>query len=131
MSRGPEPAGRSGIGSSNSRFQPRSVTGLDRGETDGLSIRTALGEHRYDQLKPYVDAVLAGRHQVFEIGFAAAGAELARGTYIPHRDEQGRVIGFSYGMSSVALRAEASFPEGEPATLLIDEAQRGQPAAPF
>src|SRR5260370_32626168 len=30
MSRGPEPAGRSGIGSSNSRFQPRSVTGLDR-----------------------------------------------------------------------------------------------------
>jgi hypothetical protein len=34
MSRGPEPAGRSGIGSSNSRFQPRSVTGLDRGEID-------------------------------------------------------------------------------------------------
>src|SRR5258706_5918878 len=30
MSRGPEPAGRSGIGSSNSRFQQRSVTGLDR-----------------------------------------------------------------------------------------------------
>jgi hypothetical protein len=30
MSRGPEPAGRSGIGSSNSRFQPRSVTALDR-----------------------------------------------------------------------------------------------------
>ena len=30
MSRGPEPAGRSGIGSSNSRFQPRSVTALNR-----------------------------------------------------------------------------------------------------
>lgn len=68
--------------------------GLERGETDGLSIRTALGEQRYGRLKPYVDAVLAGRHQVFEIEFAAAGAELARGTYIPHRDEQGRVIGF-------------------------------------
>lgn len=68
--------------------------GLERGETNGLSIRTALGEDRYGRLQPYIDAVLAGRHQVFEIGFAAAGAELARGTYIPHRDEQGRVIGF-------------------------------------
>ncbi|WP_343713525.1 NahK/ErcS family hybrid sensor histidine kinase/response regulator, partial [Inquilinus sp.] len=68
--------------------------GLQRGETDGLSIRTALGEQRYGRLKPYIDAVLAGRHQVFEIEFAAAGAELARGTYIPHRDGQGEVIGF-------------------------------------
>ena len=42
----------------------------------------------------------------------------------------GRVVGFSFGMSSVALRVEASFPEWEPATLLFDEAQRGQPAAP-
>src|SRR5258708_39763092 len=47
MSRGPEPAGRSGIGSSNSRFQPRSVTGLDRlpqplhGEFDILRLQVA------------------------------------------------------------------------------------------
>jgi hypothetical protein len=47
MSRGPEPAGRSGIGSSNSRFQPRSVTGLDRlpqplhGEFDILRLQAA------------------------------------------------------------------------------------------
>src|SRR6266851_146905 len=47
MSRGPEPAGRSGIGSSNSRFQPRSVTGLDRlaqplhGEFDVLRLQLA------------------------------------------------------------------------------------------
>lgn len=68
--------------------------GLERGQSNGLSIRTALGEDRYARLKPYIDAALAGRRQVFEIGFAAAGAELARGTYIPHRDEQGRVIGF-------------------------------------
>lgn len=68
--------------------------GLERGQSNGLSIRTALGEDRYTRLKPYIDAALAGRRQVFEIGFAAAGAELARGTYIPHRDDQGRVIGF-------------------------------------
>ncbi|WP_034853805.1 hybrid sensor histidine kinase/response regulator [Inquilinus limosus] len=68
--------------------------GLERGETNGLPIRVALGEDRYARLKPYIDAALAGRRQVFEIEFAAAGAELARGTYIPHRDEQGRVIGF-------------------------------------
>ena len=49
--------------------------------------------------------------------------------YLPGGAE-GRVIGFSHGLHSVALRVEASFPEGEAATLLIDEAQRAQPAAP-
>jgi len=68
--------------------------GLARGQSNGLPIRTALGEERYARLKPYIDAALAGRRQAFEIEFAAAGAELARGTYIPHRDEQGQVIGF-------------------------------------
>lgn len=43
---------------------------------------------------------------------------------------EGRVIGFSHGLRSVALRAEASFPDGEAATLMIDEAQRAQPEAP-
>lgn len=67
---------------------------LERGQAFGLSIRTALGEDRYHRLKPYVDAALAGRRQVFEIEFAAAGAELARGTYIPHLDEAEQVVGF-------------------------------------
>lgn len=43
---------------------------------------------------------------------------------------EGRVIGFSSGNMGVALRAEASFPEGEAATLLLEESERAQPVAP-
>jgi hypothetical protein len=43
---------------------------------------------------------------------------------------EGRVIGFSSGNIGVALRAEASFPEGEAATLLLEESERAQPVAP-
>src|SRR5262249_4905976 len=40
---------------------------------------------------------------------------------------QGRVIGFSYGVSGVVLRAEAAWPEGEQASLVIEESERAQP----
>lgn len=43
---------------------------------------------------------------------------------------EGRVIGFTSGRSGIALRAEASFPEGEAATLLLEESERVQPLAP-
>jgi hypothetical protein len=51
---------------------------------------------------------------------------------LPRRADgaEGRVIGFSWGRAGVALRAEASFPAGEAATLLIEETERAQPQAP-
>jgi PAS domain S-box-containing protein len=87
--------------------------GLERGQANGLPIRTALGEERYARLKPRVDAVLAGRRQEFEIDFASAGVELAHGTYIPHRDETGRIVGFFtlYQDITEQRRAEAALRE--------------------
>jgi PAS domain S-box-containing protein len=64
--------------------------------TEGRHVREVLGEARYQQLKPHIDAVLAGNVQVFEIDFPTNDAkiEVARGTYIPHFDESGHVLGF-------------------------------------
>jgi hypothetical protein len=40
---------------------------------------------------------------------------------------EGRVIGLSHGASGVVLRAEAAWPEGEQASLVIHESERVQP----
>lgn len=70
--------------------------GLSREAAQRLTIREALGEERYRRLKPYIDGAFAGEEQRFEIEFPTrSGAfALAQGLYLPHRDEQGRVIGF-------------------------------------
>lgn len=60
----------------------------------GRSIREVLGDERYRRLKPHIEAALAGERQSFEIEFPQAGFALARGTYIPHFDDAGAVIGF-------------------------------------
>jgi len=65
-------------------------------DTDGRHIREILGEARYHRLLPYVEAVLAGAPQSFEIEFPTNDAqiEVASGTYLPHFDAQGQVVGF-------------------------------------
>ena len=64
--------------------------------TEGRHVQDVLGTERYRRLKPHIDAVLAGNIQVFEIDFPPndAAIEIARGTYIPHVDENGEVMGF-------------------------------------
>ena len=65
-------------------------------ETEGRHVREILGEARYHHLLPYVEAVLAGTPQYFEIEFPTNDAqiEVAHGTYLPHFDAQGQVVGF-------------------------------------
>ena len=60
----------------------------------GRTLREVLGEDRYRRLKEHIDAALAGQRQSFEIEFPHSAIEIARGTYIPHVDEAGDVIGF-------------------------------------
>lgn len=80
------------------RFANRSyeqALGVDRATVDGLPIQQALGAERYRRLKPHIDGVLAGARQEFEIEFDLPNRRmLARGIYIPHRDADGRVLGF-------------------------------------
>jgi PAS domain S-box-containing protein len=65
-------------------------------EAAGRRVEEMLGPIRYRRLKPYIERVLAGEPQSFEIDFPTNDAkiEVAQGSYIPHFDEQGRVQGF-------------------------------------
>ncbi|WP_119302706.1 NahK/ErcS family hybrid sensor histidine kinase/response regulator [Dongia deserti] len=65
-------------------------------ETEGRHVREILGEARYHRLLPYIEAVLAGTPQYFEIDFPTNDAQIeaASGTYLPHFDAQGQVVGF-------------------------------------
>ena len=65
-------------------------------ETEGRHVAEILGEARYRSLRPYIEAVLAGTPQSFEIEFPTNDAqiEVASGTYLPHFDAQGAVVGF-------------------------------------
>ena len=60
----------------------------------GRTLRQVLGEDRYRRLKDHIDGALAGQRRSFEIEFPHSAIEIARGTYIPHVDEAGAVIGF-------------------------------------
>ena len=82
---------------------------VSAGETEGRLVSEVLGEERYRLLKPYVDAVLEGRPQVFEIDFPTNDTkiEVARGTYIPHVDESGQVLGFFLLYVDITERRQA------------------------
>jgi signal transduction histidine kinase/CheY-like chemotaxis protein len=85
---------------------------LQSQEAAGRRVEEMLGPVRYGRLKPYIERVLAGRPQNFEIDFPTNDAkiEVAQGSYIPHFDEQGRVLGFFllYVDTTERRRAEAA-----------------------
>src|SRR5690606_30735074 len=89
--------------------------GIRRIEGHGMAVREAVGEERYVRLEPMIRAVLEGYRQSFEIDFPAPKegwgggsgggngdgdvrsereARYAEGTYIPHFDETGEVLGY-------------------------------------
>jgi PAS domain S-box-containing protein len=72
------------------------ASAIGRAGTDliGLTLREVLSESRYARLAPYIAGALAGQRQTFEIDFPQIGIELALGTYVPHLDDDGKVIGF-------------------------------------
>lgn len=80
-------------------------------QTEGRTSLEVIGAERYGQLKPHIDGVLAGQEQHFEIEFPTNDVqiEVAAGTYIPHLDHNGDVVGFFllYQDITQARRAEA------------------------
>ncbi|TAD88136.1 MAG: PAS domain S-box protein [Alphaproteobacteria bacterium] len=70
--------------------------GLDPATASGVRLVDALGEERYAHLKERIDAVLRGIPQSFEVDLPVPGDDvrLGRGTYLPHRTEDGEIIGF-------------------------------------
>jgi Na+/proline symporter/signal transduction histidine kinase len=80
-------------------------------EAEGQRVADVLGPIRYGRLKPHIDQVLNGRPQNFEIDFPTNDAkiEVAQGSYIPHFDDRGHVVGFFllYVDTTERRRAEA------------------------
>ncbi|MBV9835657.1 MAG: PAS domain-containing protein, partial [Alphaproteobacteria bacterium] len=84
---------------------------LSAQQTEGRTSLEVIGAERYGRLKPYIDGVLAGQEQHFEIEFPTndVNIEIAAGTYIPHVDQSGSVMGFFllYQDITQARKAEA------------------------
>jgi len=84
---------------------------LTASQTEGRTSLEVIGAERYNRLKPYIDGVLAGHEQHFEIEFPTNDVkiEVAAGTYIPHVDHSGSVVGFFllYQDITQARKAEA------------------------
>lgn len=84
---------------------------LTASQTEGRTSLEVIGAERYGRLKPYIDGVLAGQEQHFEIEFPTNDVkiEVAAGTYIPHVDHTGDVVGFFllYQDITQARKAEA------------------------
>lgn len=87
----------------------RRALNLTQQQIDGRSVREMLSEERYSRLKPFIDAALAGNRQSFETEFPTNDAkiEVAHGTYIPHIDERGKVLGFFLLYQDITERRRA------------------------
>jgi len=84
---------------------------LTASQTEGRTSLEVIGAERYGRLKPFIDGVLSGQEQHFEIEFPTNDVkiEVAAGTYIPHLDHNGDVVGFFllYQDITQARKAEA------------------------
>ncbi len=70
--------------------------GTSPDEIRGRHCRDVLGAPAWEQLRPFVERVLAGEEITFEnrIAYKNGPARDVRATYVPHRDARGKVRGF-------------------------------------
>lgn len=68
----------------------------------GKSIREILGPDRYEQTRPRIEGVLAGKPQVFEQELQGKQGRLILSvTYLPNRSKSGKVLGFYVSAADV------------------------------
>lgn len=87
----------------------RRALNLPQQHIDGHTVREMLSPERYNRLKPHIDAAFRGQRQSFETEFPTNDAkiEIAHGTYIPHIDERGNVLGFFLMYQDITERRRA------------------------
>ncbi|MFT3767248.1 MAG: hypothetical protein QM820_17255 [Minicystis sp.] len=97
---------------------------------DGLGGFTVLC--RFEKVVRHLGVANVTGARTLDDAWMTAGPSPMVRLDLPYRagGAEGRVIGFSVANTAVVLRAEASFPEGEAATLLLEESDRAQPQAP-
>lgn len=83
--------------------------GHSRDHIRGRHMREVLGEEAYGLVKPYVDKVLSGEEVHFEadLPYQDGGARYVSGSYIPHRDQDGKVTGFFVMINDLSERWRA------------------------
>jgi len=72
-------------------------------------LRDVLGDEAYAEIKPHVDAVLAGQEVHFEaeLPYRDAGNRYVSVSYIPHRDQDGTIAGFFALINDLSERHRA------------------------
>lgn len=89
--------------------------GHSRAEITGKHIREVLGESAYETVLPQIEAALRGETITYETAvlYRDAGLRHIHGSYVPHRDETGRVLGYIALISDVSeqKRIEAQLRE--------------------
>lgn len=91
--------------------------GLQATDIYGKHIREVLGETAYEEIRPYVEQVLAGQEVTFEsqVSYKDGGTRYVNATYVPRFNSQGKVEGFVALVNDISDRkqAEATLRESE------------------
>jgi PAS domain S-box-containing protein len=80
--------------------------GLSTTEAPQRQLRDIVGEAAYALISPYIEQVLAGQEVVFEtrMPFQSGQERYVRGTYVPHLNDQGSVVGYMALMEDMSDR---------------------------
>lgn len=78
-------------------------------EVYGLHLRDVLGEVAYEEIRPYVEQVLAGQQVTYEsqVSYKDGGTRYVSATYVPRLNNQGAVEGFVALVSDITERKQA------------------------
>jgi PAS domain S-box-containing protein len=91
--------------------------GFSREELHGKHLRELIGDEPWNAVRHHVEAALSGKEVEFEqeMRYSHGGPRFIRASYVPHRDETGRVLGYVALVNDVteAKRAEQAVRESE------------------
>ena len=77
--------------------------GLSPAAASKRQLRDIVGEAAYASICPYIEQVLAGQKVVFEMRmpFQSSQERYVRGTYMPHLNDEGSVVGYIALMENI------------------------------
>lgn len=95
----------------------------------GRTVREVVGETTYDRIVPHITDALSGKSQWFELRLDdPAGTTFNDVTYVPHRDADGKVLGFYGLVLDITARMQADHLAAEHlerATLALEAGRMG------